>query len=248
MQFLSETRPADGLVERRFVLGDIPGFLWMPENLSAAASLPLILIGHPGGLAPLHPRLAARARATAALGFAAATIELPSNGERARSAPIEQGRTALHNALRDGGRPSEEVIDAFILPLVDRAVPEWRAALDELLELPGITGPVGISGGVVAVATRLALVDPRITAAGLFAGSFIPRATLEEARRVTIPLHVLLQWDDAGNDRTRALELYDAFGSTEKTLQANLGGHTGVPSFAGDDAARFFARHLAGTR
>jgi hypothetical protein len=67
----------------------------------------------------------------------------------------------------------------------------------------------------------------------------------EEARRVTIPLHVLLQWDDEGNDRHAALDLFDAFGSQEKTLQANLGGHTGVPAFAGEDAARFFARHLS---
>jgi hypothetical protein len=55
---------------------------------------------------------------------------------------------------------------------------------------------------------------------------------------------VLLQWDDAGNDRQRALELFDAFGSTEKTLQANLGGHTGIPWFAAEDAGRFFVRHL----
>lgn len=30
----------------------------------------------------------------------------------------------------------------------------------------------------------------------------------------------------------------------EKTLHANMGGHTGVPQFAGEDAAGFFARHL----
>ena len=42
----------------------------------------------------------------------------------------------------------------------------------------------------------------------------------------------------------KAGQLHDAFGSAEKTLQANMGGHTGVPSYAGDDAARFFARHL----
>jgi hypothetical protein len=41
-----------------------------------------------------------------------------------------------------------------------------------------------------------------------------------------------------------ALDLFDAFGSREKTLHANLGGHTGVPRFEGDDADRFFARHL----
>jgi hypothetical protein len=97
---------------------------------------------------------------------------------------------------------------------------------------------------VVAIGVRLASVEPRIVAAGLFAGSFVPRTILEEARGVTIPLHVLLQWDDQGNDRQSALGMFDAFGSTEKTLQANTGGHTGVPPFAAEDAARFFARHL----
>ncbi|MCC2316067.1 hypothetical protein [Cellulomonas xiejunii] len=78
----------------------------------------------------------------------------------------------------------------------------------------------------------------------LFAGSVVPRAIIDEARGVTIPLHVLLQWDDQGNDRQMALDLFDAFGSAEKTLQANMGGHTGVPPHAGEDAARFFVRHL----
>ncbi|MEW2040206.1 hypothetical protein AB0885_24505, partial [Streptomyces sp. NPDC005534] len=31
------------------------------------------------------------------------------------------------------------------------------------------------------------------------------RAMFEEAQRVTVPLHVLLQWDDEGNDRQAAL-------------------------------------------
>lgn len=97
---------------------------------------------------------------------------------------------------------------------------------------------------MISIRTRLAAVEPRISAAVLFAGSFIPRAMYEEARQVTIPLHVLLQWDDEGNDRQAALDLFDAFGSKEKTLNANMGGHTGVPSFAGDAAAQFFTRHL----
>ncbi len=113
-----------------------------------------------------------------------------------------------------------------------------------MLSQPEISGPVGYSGGVMAIGIRLAVVEPRIAAAGLFTGSFVPRCVFDEARRVTIPLHVLLQWDDEGNKRQQALELFDAFGSQEKTLRANMGGHTGVPQFAGDDAARFFTRHL----
>src|SRR5260370_1053676 len=92
---------------------------------------------------------------------------------------------------------------------------------------------------------RLAVCGPRISAAVLCAGSLVPAAMFEDARRVTIPLHVLLQWDDEGNDRQAALDLFDAFGSKEKTLHANMGGHTGVPQFAGDAAARFFTRHLS---
>jgi hypothetical protein len=135
-------------------------------------------------------------------------------------------------------------VDRLVLPLVDKAVPELQSTLEELLSLPEIRGPVGYSGGVIAIGIRLALVEPRIAAAGLFAGSFVPRSMFDEARQVTIPLHVLLQWDDEGNDRQSALDLFDAFGSREKTLLANLGGHTGVPRFAGEDAARFFVRHL----
>ena len=105
-------------------------------------------------------------------------------------------------------------------------------------------GPIGYSGGVISIGIRLAVVEPRISAALLFAGSFVPRTMFEEARQVTIPLQVLLQWDDEGNDRQLALDLFDAFGSKEKTLHANMGGHTGVPQFEGDDGNRFFARHL----
>jgi hypothetical protein len=41
-----------------------------------------------------------------------------------------------------------------------------------------------------------------------------------------------------------ALDLFDAFGSKEKTLHANMGGHTGVPHFEADEGNRFFGRHL----
>ena len=249
MHFTSEQRPAsaeagrDGVLEREFDLGGIPGILWTPASASASAPVPLILLGHPGGLRGMYPRLAGRARAAAADGFAAATIELPGSGDRPRLADVEQARSDLHRALA-AGEPVEEIVDRLVLPLVEQAVPEWQAVLDALLSLPGVRGPVGFSGGVIAIAIRLALVEPRIAAAGLFAGSFVPRVMFDEARQVTIPLHVLLQWDDQGNDRQLALDLFDAFGSQEKTLQANTGGHRGVPPFAAEDAARFFVRHL----
>ncbi|MEY9962414.1 hypothetical protein ABIA33_000440 [Streptacidiphilus sp. MAP12-16] len=245
MRFTSEQRLDDGVLERKFTLGEIPGILWTPGSASATAPTPLILLGHPPlGLNKMYPRLVARARNAAADGFAAATIELPGSGDRPRWPAAEQARADLRRAMQAGEPASDEIIDALILPLVDKAVPEWQAAIDALLSLPEIGGPVGYSGGVISIGVRLAVVEPRIAAAGLFAGSFVPRAMFEEARQVTIPLHVLLQWDDEGNDRQAALDLFDAFGSKEKSLHANMGGHTGVPQFAGEDAAGFFARHL----
>ena len=242
MRFASEQRLDDGVLERGFTLGEIPGLLWTPASASAPA--PLILLGHPGGLHKMYPRLVARARHCAAAGFAAATIELPGSGDRPRSAAAEKARVDLRRALEAGAPVDDEIVDRLVLPLVDQAVPEWQAALDALLALPGVGGPVGFSGGVISIGVRLAVVERRISAAVLFAGSFVPRAMFAEARQVTIPLLVLLQWDDEGNDRQMALDLFDAFGSKEKTLHANMGGHTGVPPFEGDDGNRFFVRHL----
>ncbi|MGW4291211.1 alpha/beta hydrolase [Streptomyces sp. NPDC004673] len=247
MHFTSEQRLDDNLLEREFTLGDIPGILWTPAPAPAAASAPapLILLGHPPlGLRKMYPRLVDRARSAAAEGFATATIELPGSGERPRWPALDQARAELRRAMEAGEAVGDDIVDALVLPLVDKAVPEWRAALDSLMSLPEIGGPVGYSGGVMSIGIRLALVEPRIAAAVLFAGSLVPRAMFEEAQQLTVPLHVLLQWDDEGNERQAALDLFDAFGSKEKTLHANMGGHTGVPQFAGDAAAQFFTRHL----
>lgn len=246
MHFTTQQRLDDGTTEREFTIGNIPGILWTPPSASPTDPAPLILMGQPGGIGMrrMYPRLAARARGAAAHGIASLCIELPGAGDRPPMPGTDEARADLRRAIAAREQPSEELIDRLILPLVDLAVPEWVTTLDEALALPDIGNRIGISGGVIAIGTRLAAIEPRILAAGLFAGSYVPRTTMEDARRVTIPVHVLLQWDDEGNDRQAALDLFDAFASTEKTLYANMGGHTGVPPFAGEDAARFFARHL----
>ncbi|MCI4083723.1 alpha/beta hydrolase [Streptomyces sp. MMS21 TC-5] len=239
MQFTSERLDGD-VLEREFTLGEIPGTLWTPGS---AAPVPLVLMAHNNGLPKSDPRLVARARYTAARGYAVATIDAAGCGERPRSAADERARTELRRAMQAGG-PVDEIFESFIGPLVENAVPEWRTTLDALLALPGIDGPVGYSGGWTALGIRLAVAEPRIKAAGFFAGGYVPRAQREEAGQVTIPLLFLLQWDDEGNPRERALELFDAFGTKEKTLHANLGGHTGTPWFELEDGCRFLDRHL----
>jgi dienelactone hydrolase len=239
MQFTSEQRLEDGVLEREFTLGEIPGTLWTPES---AAPAPLILMAHNNGLPKGESRLMARARYSAAYGYAVASIDAAGCGDRPRSAADEQARADLRRAMQ-AGEPVDEIFESFVGPLVEKAVPDWRTTLDALLALPEISGPVGYSGWT-ALGIRLAVADPRIAAAGFFAGGYVPRAQREEARQVTVPLLLLLQWDDEGNPRQRALDLFDAFGSKEKTLHANLGGHLGTPWFEGEDGNRFFGRHL----
>jgi pimeloyl-ACP methyl ester carboxylesterase len=239
MRFTSEQRLDDSVLEREFTLGEIPGVLWTPESAPA----PLILIGHNGGLHKRLPRLVARARHYAAeYGFAAAAIDAPGHGDRPRSAVEEQARADFRRVM-EAGEPVDEVVDAYILPLVERAVPEWRTTLDAILSLPEIGGPVGYDG-MTAIGIQLALVEPRISAAVFFGMGSVPGTLREAARQVTIPLQLLLQWDDEGMERQPVLDLFDAFGTKEKTLHANLGGHAGTPWFEVDDAARFFTRHL----
>jgi hypothetical protein len=239
MRFTSEQRLDDGVLERDFTLGEVPGVLWTP----ASAPAPLILSGHNGGLHKRVPRLVARARHYASTyGFAVAAIDAPGCGERPRSAADERARADLRRALQ-AGEPVEAFVDALVGPLVDGAVPEWRTTLDALLALPEIGGPVGYEG-MTAVGIRLAVVEPRVVAAVFFGQGLVPGNLREEARQVTIPLQFLLQWDDEGMERQPILDLFDTFGTRQKTLHANLGGHAGTPWFEVDDAARFFTRHL----
>uniref|UniRef100_UPI002458A5B0 DUF4439 domain-containing protein n=1 Tax=Nocardia farcinica TaxID=37329 RepID=UPI002458A5B0 len=105
MQFTSEQHldsasGRGGVLERRFVLGDIPGILWTPGFGSAPA--PLVLVGHPGGLPTMYPRLVARAVHAVANGFAAATIELPGCGERPRSVAADEPRAEMANPYPPG--------------------------------------------------------------------------------------------------------------------------------------------------
>ena len=244
MDFVSETRSADGVLERRFLLGDAPGILWTGPGGPG----PLVLLGHPGGLDRMHPRLAARARDAVAAGFVAATLELPGSGGRRPLPDVDAARAELQRAVRAGEPVPEDVVERLVVPLVDATVPELQRLADALTALPEVSTPIGYSGGVTAIGVRLAAVEPRVAAVLLFAGSYVPRSMFAQARSADVPMLMLLQWDDAGNDRRLALDLFDAWGAAEKTLHANTGGHTGVPAHEGPAVVSFFERHLGQKR
>ena len=243
MHITTETS-SNGVLERTFTVGNVPGVLWSP--LDGAEPAPLILMGHGGGLHKKAPGLVSRAvHYVTTCGFSAATIDAPGHGDRPRSTEDQRWVSEMMRA-RAAGEPIDRIVADFNRSLAERAVPEWQATLDALQALPGIgDGPVGYSGMTLAsaIGLPLAVVEPRITAA-VFGGVLVYDSLIQAARRIRIPIQFLLPWDDAEIDRGTGLDLFDAFASTEKTLHANPGGHHQVPWFETEDSARFFARHL----
>ena len=244
VQFISETS-SDGVRERDFTVGEIPGVLWSPVPGSGRA--PLVLMGHGGGRDRKAPAMTGRAqRLVTGCGFHVAAIDAPGHGSRPRTAHDEQEIAAMQRAMA-AGEPVGPIVVRYNAHLAERAVPEWRATLDALQQLPeiGAGGPVGYLGLNMgtAIGVPLTAADPRITAAVF--GLHWPDALAEAARQITIPVEFDLQWDDQHIDRQAGLALFDAFASKEKTLHANAGAHKELPRFEADSAVRFFARHLA---
>jgi hypothetical protein len=149
---------SNGVVERDFTVGEIPGVLWSP--VSGPDHAPLVLMGHGGGLHKKTPAMAARARDTVTTwGFTVAAIDAPGHGDRPRTAEDERAVAGFRQAQADGdaGR-FQSVSVRYAISLAERAVPEWQATLDALQELPeiGTEGPVGYGGDSQFLARHLA--------------------------------------------------------------------------------------------
>jgi dienelactone hydrolase len=244
LQFTAESS-SNGMIERDFTVGDVPGVLWSPPAKTDRAAL--VLMGHGGGNHKKHPAMAGRAeRLVAARGFHVAVIDAPGHGDRPRTAHDEREIAELYRA-RAAGEPEGPIVVRYNAYLAERAVPEYQAALDALQELPeiGAGGPVGYFGLNMgtAIGVPLVAIEPRITAAVF--GLHWPDVLAEKAKQITIPIEFDMQWDDEHIPREAGLALFDAFASTQKTLHANAGTHKELPRFEADSAVRFFARHLA---
>jgi dienelactone hydrolase len=245
VHFTAET-PSNGVLVRDFTVGEVTGALWSPAA-SASARAPLVLMGHGGGNHSKSPAMAGRAeRLVNGAGFHVATIDAPGHGDRPRT-PHDEREITLMQRKMAAGEPVGEIVVRYNAHLAERAVPEWRATLDALQELPeiGAEGPVGYYGLNMgtAIGVPLTALEPRITAAVL--GLFWYDETLAEAaRRITVPIEFALQRDDEHIPLPSGLALFDAFASKEKSLHINSGSHKELPRFEADSAVRFFARHL----
>ena len=245
----------DGIAERDFeleVAGErVPGVLWAPAD--AAGPHPLVLMGHGGSQHKRIDTLVARAqRYVTELGFAVAAIDAPGHGDRTTPEEAAARVEAIRQRIADR-RPMDPEVIRDMVARTARAVPEWTATLDALqtLDVVGTGGPVGYWGVSMGTAIGVPFVarEPRITAAVLGLAGLLPgnEAMAEAARSITIPVEFVLQSEDEIVARAAGIALFDAFGSTEKTLHINPGGHLGIPEFERASWERFFTRHLRKT-
>lgn len=245
LQFTAKSS-SNGVIERDFTVGEIPGVLWSPA--CGADRAPLVLMGHGGGNHKKHPAMSGRARRlVTGCGFHAAVIDAPGHGDRPRTAHDETEIAELFRA-RAAGEPEGPIVVRYNAHLAQLAVPEYLTTLDALQELPeiGTDGPVGYWGINMGTAIGIPFVaaDPRITAAVF--GQHWPDVLAEKAKQITIPIEFDMQWDDEHISREEGLALFDAFASKEKSLHVNSGKHKELPRFEVDSAVRFFTRHLGG--
>ncbi|HEY2710497.1 MAG TPA: hypothetical protein VGI95_20835 [Caulobacteraceae bacterium] len=257
MEF-TDTRTEDGVTRRSFELkvgGEtVPAVIWAPEG--AAGPRPLVLMGHGGSQHKKTPGITARARQLAKrLGYATLAIDAPGHGDRITREEAEV------NAREVGARVRGETASPWtperLKMMAQRsasAVPEWNAALEAALgfDFVGRGGPIGYWGVSMGTAIGVPFVaqQPLITAAVFGLAGLRPNAPEFEsaARQITIPVEFTFQWDDAVAEREHGLALFNAFGSAEKTMHINPGGHMGIPDFEGASWERFFVRHLGSAK
>jgi dienelactone hydrolase len=259
MVAFTREKTQNGVTEYLFdltVAGEkVPAVIWAPEG--AKGERPLILMGHGGSQHKKIGTLAARARQYAQrLGYATLAIDAPGHGDRiSREQAIKFAKEVSDRVrgLAGGGDPSPEMLKAMS-DRAERAIPEWKAALDVALSLDfvGATTRIGYWGVSMGTAIGVPFVarEPRITCAVFGLAGLRPNAEAfaAAAQAITIPLEFVFQWEDAIASRERGIALFNAFGSKEKTMHINPGAHVEIPNFEGASWQAFFTRHLGDAR
>ena len=255
MEIIEETTE-DGVLARRFdlVVRDqtVPGLHWLPAG--ADGPRPTVCIGHGGFQHKRYgnvPELAIQLVRN--LGVGVVALDAPGHGDRLTAEEAEAARRTRAELAKGGGRRGMDA-DArkAFAARIEVHVAEWRALVDALCtDERWAGGPfgwwgvsMGTSHGIPVVAS-----DDRFTCAVFGLNALRPgdEAGAAQAASITVPILFLNQSDDELMTRDAALALWDAFGSTEKTMHINPGGHVQVPRFERDSSEAFFRRHLLAT-
>jgi hypothetical protein len=77
----------------------------------------------------------------------------------------------------------------------------------------------------------------------------LPFVAFEQAARsLQMPVLFLFQWDDELMTRESGLQLFDAIGSSDKSMHVNPGGHVAMPLHEREAIEAFFVRTLGSAR
>jgi dienelactone hydrolase len=247
-------RTADGVTERLFdltVAGErVPAVIWAPDG--AQGPRPLVLMGHGGSQHKKIGSLAARARIYARkFGYAILAIDAPGHGDRiSREEAAKLAEEVGARVRGEAGSATPFTLMKTMTERAERAIPEWKAALDAVQALPFVgkherVGYWGVSMGT-AIGVRFVAAEPRIKCAVLGLAGLRSGADAYEkaANAITIPIEFVFQWEDAVASRESGIALFNAFGSKEKSMHINPGAHADIPQFEGASWERFFVRHL----
>jgi dienelactone hydrolase len=255
MVAFTRERSIDGVTERLFdltVQGErVPAVIWTPDG--ATGERPLVLMGHGGSQHKKIGSLSARAKNYARkFGYATLAIDAPGHGDRVSR--DESAKLAEEVGARVRGEAGATPISANLMKTMAerslKAVPEWKAALDmaQAFSFVGRHNQIGYWGVSMGTGIGVPFVanEPRIKCAvfglaGLRSGAEAMEAA---AKAITIPIEYVFQWDDAVAAREGGIALFNAFGSKEKSMHINPGGHLDIPNFEGAAWERFFVRHL----
>lgn len=246
----------EGVVEREFdvyVAGEtVPSVLWMPAPPVAPRAL--IAMGHGGSQHKKCESIYRRAiRYAKVFSWATLAIDAPKHGERI--SPEEAALERAKTVARVRGEPNAPALSIedkikYLDTLASQAVPEWKAALDAVFDSNIIENetPIaywGVSQGS-SIGIPLLAADKRFKCAVLGLAHLHPNHTSLRlaAQQITVPLRFAFQWDDAIRERDYGLALFDAFGSQEKSMHINPGGHIDIPASEQASWDRFFERHL----
>ncbi len=126
MEFFGTNR-ADGVLERPFRLGAVPGVMWTRDQPGQRSGL--VLLAHGGGQHKSAPAVAARAqRYLKELDAAVVAIDAPGHGDRDRGGRDELFIERLTQARRDGA-PVGALIEEYNADVATRALPEFSEVL-----------------------------------------------------------------------------------------------------------------------
>lgn len=248
-----------GVVQHNFeiaVAGEVvPCVLWTSGGHRTSTAL--IAMGHGGSQHKKSPNIRNRAIHYAKdFGWATLAIDAPNHGDRItpEEAEVERARTSARIRGTPIVKPMEtEEKIKFLDDLGSQAVLEWQAALDSVLRSGHIDKSArlaycGVSQGT-SIGVPLLATDKRFCCAVLGLAHLHPRHINFElaAKNITIPLRFVFQWDDMIRDRNYGLALFDAFGSGQKAMHINSGGHDEIPASEEDSWDQFFHRYLSGS-